>query len=151
MSSNKYTSRGFGASGASQSSWNAPRESYKPAQDTGSSFLFGGSGLRGSPKSAGHHQLKSPDFGSQLSAKASPVRDEGPSRAAAKDGSDRPRGLDLSGGDITTTKLERSLLFVGLLVAALVFSMFVRACAGGTDSDWVRDHRSMINQDEEAE
>lgn len=58
------------------------------------------------------------------------------------------RGIDLSGGDITTTKLERTVLFVGLLVAAIICSMLVRACAGSSDSSWVQEHRAHINPDD---
>ncbi len=56
--------------------------------------------------------------------------------------------IDFSGGDITTTKLERTVLLLGLLIAAIVFSMVVRACASASDSSWVQEHRAHINPDD---
>ena len=147
MSSNKYTSRGFGASGASQSSWNAPRESYKAPQDQGTNFLFGGAGLRGSPKSGAQHRSTPSGAGASVSAWKSRIADEPGSGALSKEDSKAPRGIDLTGGDITTTKLERNLLFIGVFVVAVVCSMLFRACAGGTDSSWIDERRSHINPD----
>lgn len=147
MSSNKYTSRGFGASGASQSSWNAPRESYKASSDQGTSFLFGGAGLRGSPKSGSQHRTTPSGNGNTVSAWNSRLNDESGAGASSKENTKSPRGIDLSGGDITTTKLERNLLFLGVLIAAIICSMLVRACVGGTDSSWVDERRSYINPD----
>jgi len=147
MCSNKYTSRGFGASGASRSSWTAPRESYKVPHDKGSSFLFGGAGLRGSPKSGAQHRSIPSGPGSPSSA-ASRTLTQGDALETSDEHTKRARGIDLSGGDITTTKFERSVLFLGLLIAAIVFSMVVRACASASDSSWVQEHRAHINPDD---
>jgi hypothetical protein len=148
MSSNKFTSRGFGSSGASQSKYNAPSDSYKPVRDTGSSFIFGGTGLRGSPKSGAQSLNRPAAPGSSPSSQASKLFDEDPSGKSSKAKGEQARGFDLSGGDITTSKLERTVLFVGLIVAALIISLFVRACAGGSDSSWVSERRSRINASE---
>lgn len=149
MSSNKYTSRGFGASGASQSSWNAPRESYKAPTDNGTSFLFGGAGLRGSPKSGSQHRSSPSGAGSSVSPWSQKLKEDGASTDLSKDQSKAKRGIDLAGGDITTSKLERTFLFVGALVAAIIFSALVRGCSGRTDSSWVDEHRAHINSAEE--
>jgi hypothetical protein len=68
--------------------------------------------------------------------------------ASPEDKAKRARGLDLTGGDITTTKFERTILFVGLLVATIICSLVFRACAGGSDSSWVQEHRAHINPDD---
>lgn len=148
MSGNKYTSRGFSASGASQSSWKAPRDSYGAPKDNGSSFLFGGAGLRGSPKSGAQHRSIPTGVGGQIGSQASRVLEQEGMGIPKRDQSERSRGIDLSGGDRTTTKLERGVLFVGLLVAAVICSMLFRACAGGSDSSWVQEHRARINPDD---
>jgi hypothetical protein len=56
----------------------------------------------------------------------------------------------MSGGDETTTSVQRRALFVGLFVAALIFSVLIRACAGGSsDTSWVGEHRAHFNPDDE--
>jgi hypothetical protein len=66
------------------------------------------------------------------------------------DGSERGRGIDLSGGDHTTTSLERRFLLLGIFVAALIFSVLIRACAGGSsDTSWIDERRSHMNPDDE--
>jgi hypothetical protein len=74
--------------------------------------------------------------------------EQGGAVGSANELAKRARGIDLSGGDRTTTKLERTVLFVGLLVAAVIFSMVVRACASASDSSWVQEHRARINPDD---
>lgn len=145
MSGNKYTARGFGASSASQSSWSAPRESYKAPKDHGTNFLFGGSGLRGSPTSGSQH--RSAPSGASTSALADRLREREVSNESFKEHPKGGRGIDLSGGDITTSKLERIFLFVGLLIVTIIMSTIIRACSGGSDSSWVDEHRATINPD----
>ncbi|MEY4670088.1 MAG: hypothetical protein RL518_2787 [Pseudomonadota bacterium] len=149
MSSDKFTSRGFGASGAGRSSWSPPRDSYKAPVDKGSSFLFGGAGLRGSPH-AGRQQRPIPQAGnSQFSAQANRL-DEPGSSLQEGERSRRAPAIDLSGGDITTTSLQRRGLFVALFVVALVLSVVMRACAGGaSDTSWIRERRSHIQSNDE--
>jgi hypothetical protein len=150
MSIDKFTSRGFGSSGAGRSSsWSAPRESYKAPTDQGSSFLFGGAGLRGSPQSGAQNRAIPQGGGSQLTSqlnrlgeKSDPLKDS--------DRSERSRGIDLSGGDETTTSMQRRFLFLSLFVGALLLSFVIRACAGGSsDTSWIDDRRSHINPDDE--
>jgi hypothetical protein len=149
MSSDKFTSRGFGSSGAGPSSWNGPRESYKAPAEQGSNFIFGGSGLRGSPQSGAQHRSIPKGGGSQLSSQANIFGEESSSPKGSKK-ADRDRALDLSGGDMTTTSWQRRGLFLALFVAALLFSVIVRACAGGfSDTSWIHDRRSHINPDDE--
>ena len=149
MSIDKFTSRGFGSSGASRSSRSAPRESYKPSSDQGSNFLFGGAGLRGGPQSGGQHRALPKGGGSELSSHAKRLGEES---CGVGDSADqkRFRGIDMSGGDETTTSVQRRVIFVGLLVGALMFSVLIRACAGGSsDNSWVGEHRAHINPDDE--
>ena len=148
MSSNKYTSRGFGASGASQSTWNAPRDSYKAPRDQGTNFLFGGAGLRGSPKSGAQHRATPSGAGAGASPWTPRIGEARDSDALSAEQSKDARGIDLSGGDTTTSKLERTILFVGVVVVALVCSVLFRACAGGSDSGWIQEHRAHINSEE---
>ena len=146
MSIDKFTSRGFGASGASgRSSWSAPRDSYKTTTDGGSSFLFGGSGLRGSPTSGAQHK-SIPSGGVGLGSEATRFNDEHGSSQLMNGATGGSRKLDLSGGDVTTTKLQRIMLLGGLVVAAFVFSILLRIVTGGlSDTSWVREHRSHVN------
>ncbi len=149
MSIDKFTSRGFGSSGASRSSWSAPRESFKPSSDQGSNFLFGGAGLRGGPQSGGQHKTLPKGGGSELSSHAKRLGEES---FAAGDSADKKRfrGIDMTGGDESTTSTQRKAIFVGLFVAALIFSVLIRACSGGSsDTSWVGEHRSHINPDGE--
>lgn len=149
MSIDKFTSRGFGSSGAGRSSWSAPRESFKPSSNGGSNFLFGGAGLRGGPQSGGQHRALPRGGGSELSSHAKPLGEES---SAGGDSADqkRFRGIDMSGGDETTTSTQRRAIFVGLFVTALIFSFIIRGCAGGSsDTSWVDEHRAHINPDEE--
>jgi hypothetical protein len=146
MSIDKFTARGFGSSGAKGSSWSAPRESYKAPAEQGSSFIFGGSGLRGSPQSGSQNRAIPQGGGSYLSSQVNRLGEESP---ALKD-SERFRGIDLSGGDETTTTLQRRFLFIGLFVGALIFSLFIRAFVGGaSDTSWIDDRRSHMNPDNE--
>lgn len=146
MSIDKFTSRGFGASGASRSSWSAPRESYRAQTDQGSSFLFGGSGLRGSLQSGSQYRAIPKGGGSQLTSEANRL---GEDSSSLKD-SERFRGIDLSGGDETTTSMQRRFMLLSLFVAAVIFSFVMRACAGGSaDTSWIDDRRSHINPDDE--
>jgi len=149
MSIDKFTSRGFGSSGARRSSWNAPRESYKAPSEQGSSFLFGGAGLRGSPRS-GSQQRAIPQGGdSQLASQANRLDEDSP-YTQDQPRSERFRGIDLSGGDETTTSMQRRSMLLILFVGALLFSFFLRACVGGaSDASWVDDRRSHINPDDE--
>jgi hypothetical protein len=151
MSIDKFTSRGFGASGArGRSSWSAPRETYKATSDTGSSFLFGGSGLRGSPTSGAQHKSNPPSNGVGLSAEAARLTDDRSSSKLMNEATEKSRKLDLSGGDITTTKLQRIVILGGLFAAALLFSLIFRAFSGGSpDTSWVQEHRAHINPDDE--
>jgi hypothetical protein len=149
MSIDKFTARGFGSSGAKGSSWSAPRESYKAPAEQGSSFIFGGSGLRGSPQSGSQNRAIPQGGGSHLSSQLNRLSEE--SSALTDSGrSERFRGIDLSGGDETTTTLQRRFLFIGLFVGALIFSLIIRAVAGGiSDTSWINDRRSHINSDGE--
>lgn len=149
MSIDKFTSRGFGSSGARRSSWNAPRESYKAPSEQGSSFLFGGAGLRGSPRS-GSQQRAIPQGGdSQLASQTNRLDEDSP-YTQDPPRSERFRGIDLSGGDETTTSMQRRSMLLILFVGALLFSFFLRACVGGaSDASWVDDRRSHINPDDE--
>ena len=149
MSIDKFTSRGFGSSGASRSSWSAPRESYKAPADQGSSFLFGGAGLRGSPQSGSQHRAIPQGGASQLSSQVNRLGEDSP-LFQDPENSKRSRGIDLSGGDMTTTSLQRRGLLLMLFVVALVFSFAIRACAGGSsDTSWIDDRRSHINPDDQ--
>lgn len=149
MSIDKFTSRGFGSSGASRSSWSAPRESYKASSEQGSNFLFGGAGLRGGPQSGGQQRALPKGGGSELSSYAKRSGEESFGSADSAD-QKRFRGIDMSGGDETTTSVQRRAIFVGLLVGALIFSALIRACAGGsTDTSWVGEHRAHINPNDE--
>lgn len=149
MSIDKFTSRGFGSSGAGRSSWNAPRDSCKAPTEQGSSFLFGGAGLRGSPQSGSQHRAIPQGGGNQLTSQANRLGEDAPPLKDS-DGSERGRGIDLSGGDHTTTSLERRFLLLGIFVAALIFSVLIRACAGGSsDTSWIDERRSHMNPDDE--
>ena len=149
MSIDKFTSRGFGSSGARPSSWSAPRESYKAATDQGSNFLFGGSGLRGSPQSGTQNRALPQGGSSHITSKTTMLGHDEPISIDSA-GSQRSRGLDLSGGDITTTSLQRRFLLLTLFVGALLFSFGVRACAGGSSTtSWIDERRSHINPDAE--
>jgi hypothetical protein len=149
MSIDKFTSRGFGASGAGRSTWSAPRESYKAPTDQGSSFLFGGAGLRGSPQSGAQTRAIPQGKGSQLTSEANRLGEESPFLKDS-DRSERLRGIDLSGGDQTTTSLQRRFVLLSLFVAALLFSFVIRACAGGSsDTSWISERRSHIHPSDE--
>jgi len=149
MSIDKFTSRGFGSSGAGRSSWSAPRESYKAPADQGSNFLFGGAGLRGSPQSGAQNRAIPQGGGAQLTSQANRLGEEN-SLFQDPERSKGSRGIDLSGGDMTTTSLQRRFLLLTLFVGALLFSFAIRACAGGSsDTSWIDDRRSHINPDGE--
>ena len=149
MSIDKFTSRGFGSSGARQSSWSAPRESFKAPTEQGSSFLFGGSGLRGSPQSGSQHRAIPQGGASQLTSQANRLGENSPSLKDLEP-SERFRGIDLSGGDETTTSMQRRFMLLSLFVGAVLFSLIIKACAGGSaDTSWIDDRRSHINADDE--
>jgi hypothetical protein len=60
------------------------------------------------------------------------------------------RKIDLSGGDLTTTRLQRIVILGGLVVAALILSLLLRAVTGGfSDTSWVQERRALINPDDE--
>lgn len=151
MSIDKFTSRGFGASGASgRSSWSAPRESYKAPKEAGSNFLFGGSGLRGSPTSGAQHKSMPSGGGVGLSSEATRLNDDRRSSKLMNGATEGKHKLDLSGGDLTTTKLERIAILGGIFIVALVFSLVMRAVSGGSsDTSWVQERRAYINPDDE--
>ena len=149
MSIDKFTSRGYGSSGASRSSWSAPRDSYKPSSDQGSNFLFGGAGLRGGPQSGAQHRPLPKGGGSEFSSHSRHLGEECSSFNESTD-QKRSRSVDLSGGDATTTSLQRRAMLVTLFAGALLFSFLIRACAGGSaDTSWVGEHRAQINPDDE--
>ena len=151
MTVDKFTSRGFGASGANgRSSWTASRESYKAPKDAGSSFVFGGSGSRVGPTSGGRHKSIPASGGEGLSSEATRLNDGRRSSKLMTDATESKRNLNLSGGDYTTTKLQRVAILGGVFVAALLLSLLIRAFSGGSsDTSWVQEHRAQINPDDE--
>ena len=143
MSRDKFLGRGFGASGASNSTWSPPRESYKAPVDTGSSFLMGGGGLRGKPAAASKesstpldsHTL---DTGASRLDRAPRLRD----RSAIIQNMS-----DVRGGDMTASFLQRWGTLGFVLAVSLVFSFFIRSCAtNSSESDWVKERRSVVEQ-----
>lgn len=142
MSRDKFLGRGFGASGASSSTWSAPRESYKAPVDTGSSFLMGGGGLRGKPAAAkessstfDNHTL---DTGTSKIDHMPRLRD----RSAILQNMS-----DVRGGDMTASFLQRWGTLGFVLAVSLVFSFFIRSCAKDSgDADWVKERRSAVEQ-----
>lgn len=148
MSSDKYLTRGFSASGAHKSSYSAPRESYKLTPESGNNFLFGGSGLRGSPQS-GSQTRSMPVVKSDSYLSASDLVTGQRDRSASVKGSERyASSLDLSGGDVTTTKYQRRFIFLVIFIGAVIFSSLVRSVVGTTDSSWVRERRSEVGVEE---
>ena len=148
MSVNKFTQRGFGASGAQSSGWSAPRDSYKAPVDSGTSFLLGGGGVRGRPNS--HSRQESSLDGASVDVGGGSLLAQRDNGARLQSRSSILQGVaDVRGGDATTSLLARYGIFAAMLVAALIFSVLVRSC--GSDSSgagWVRERRSHINHGE---
>jgi hypothetical protein len=85
-----------------------------------------------------------------LSSEATRLNDDRRPSKAMSDATEGKSKLDLSGGDITTTKLERIAILGGIFIVALLFSLVIRAVSGGSsDTSWVQEHRAQINPDDE--
>lgn len=142
MSRDKFLGRGFGASGASSSSWAPPRESYKAPVDTGSSFLMGGGGLRGKPAAAkdaaSTFDNQTLDTGASKIERMPRLRD----RSAIVQNMS-----DVAGGDMTASFMQRWGTLGFILAVSLAFSFFIRSCAKDSgDADWVKERRSVVEQ-----
>ena len=147
MSIDKFTGRGFGASGAASSSWSAPRDSYKSQNvDHGTSFLMGGGGLRGRPQG-----VKSADSGLDSKAESALSDSRDLDRDPKKHAPLLNRGAIVHGasvfraGDRSSNFSEQYGVFVVIAVVALVAAFAIRWFAmESEDADWIEERRSIV-------
>ena len=147
MSIDKFTSRGFGASGAAGSSWKAPRDSHKPQNvDHGTSFTMGGGGLRGRPKVDDKRGRDSP---SQSDRSLDDLLD----KQAKKHARLLDRGAIIQGvsvlraGDRSSSYSEQYRVFLGIVVVALAGAFLIRWFAlDSEETEWVQERRSILSR-----
>lgn len=147
MSTNKFTSRGFGSSGAASSSWTGPRESYKPQSvDHGTSFLMGGGGLKSRPRSSASTDsfVDTKVTGNSLDSKEVD-RDEKKRPALLNRGSIVTGASVFRAGDRSSNFSEQYGVFLTITVIALAIAFAIRWFASESeDTDWVEERRSVV-------
>ena len=147
MSIDKFTSRGFGASGAAGSAWKAPRESYKPQNvDHGTSFTMGGGGVRGRPKVDDKRGGDSP-------SKSDRYLDDSLDKEQKKHARLLDRGAIIQGasvlraGDRSSYFFEQYRVFLGIVVVVLAAAFLIRWFAlDSEETEWVQERRSIFSR-----
>lgn len=147
MSIDKFTARGFGASGAASSTWRASRDSYKPQNvDHGTSFTMGGGGLRGRAKA---DDTRARD----TSSKRDSHLDDALEKQERKHARLLDRGSIVEGasvfraGDRSSSFFEQYRVFMAIVAVALFGAFLIRWFAlGSEETEWVQERRAVFSR-----